>query len=281
MVDTDVKACGDIIDDYNKIKKYEQDVFARPDAKDYINQIIQKNKEQIESCEVRKIELWNDGSYFASGTYAAMAAEEMGIIPPNPSPWDNTVMTDGSDRDPYAPAQFMAGWYYGIAQEDKRDNLLKCYKTDVDLTNTLYDAMEAYIDGDKATGDAKIGETKALYRKAFSGCGNLADDMSEWAQKVDDLAKIADWSTIAQKIYQDNKAVVDMDVKNELLEWEERVFFNSGIFAGQLGKIFIDNAPAFKLSTSERDAMVPAYFAAGWLDAITYENKQEYIVKCY
>ena len=95
----------------------------------------------------------------------------------------------------------MAGWYYGIAQKDKRDKLLKCYKTDIDLTNTLYDAMEAYIGGDKATGDAKMGETKPLYKKALSGCGNLADHMGEWAQKVDDLAKIADWPTTSKKIY--------------------------------------------------------------------------------
>ena len=72
-----------------------------------------------------------------------------------------------------------------------------------------------------------------------------------------------------------------MEIKNELLEWEEGVFFNSGMFAGQLEKIFIDNAPAEKLSTSERDAMAPAYFVAGWLDGMTYEDKREYILKCY
>ena len=123
-------------------------------------------------------------------------------------------------RDPYAPAQFMAGWYYGISEQDKRDQLFDCYKTDIDLTNTLYDAMEAYIHDDKASGDAKMRETKPLYKEALSGCGNLADQMGEWAQKVEDLAKIEDWSAIAKKIYQDNKAVIDLDIKNELLEWE-------------------------------------------------------------
>ena len=107
--------------------------------------------------------------------------------------YTNAVMIDGSDRDPYAPAQFTAGWYYGIAEKDKRDEILKCYKTDVALTNALYDAMEAYIDGDKATGDAKMGETKPLYKKALSGCGEVAEHMGEWAQKFDDLTKIANW----------------------------------------------------------------------------------------
>ena len=108
--------------------------------------------------------------------------------------------------------------------------------------------MEAYIDGDKATGDAKISETKPLYKKALSGCGRLADHMSEWAQKTDDLMKIADWQKIAMKIYEDNKVVIDRDVKDELLEWEEGVFFNSGMFAGQIEKIFLDNVPAQELT---------------------------------
>ena len=96
-------------------------------------------------------------------------------------------MFDASDRDPLAPAHFMAGWYYGIAQKAVRAELLYCYKPDVDLTNTLYDAMEAYIDGDKTTADAKMGETKELYKKALTGCGEIAEHMGEWAQKFDDL----------------------------------------------------------------------------------------------
>ena len=31
-----------------------------------------------------------------------------------------SVMTDGSDRDPTAPAQYMAGWFYGVSLEDER-----------------------------------------------------------------------------------------------------------------------------------------------------------------
>ena len=81
-----------------------------------------------------------------------------------------------------APALFLAGWYYNLAFNVGESNYIKvCYEPNEDLTNTLYDAMEAYIDGDKATGDAKMGETKPLYKKALSGCGNLADHMSEWA----------------------------------------------------------------------------------------------------
>ena len=72
-----------------------------------------------------------------------------------------------------------------------------------------------------------------------------------------------------------------MDIKNEMLEWEEGVFFNSGMFAGQLGKIFLDNAPAEQLSASNRDAMAPAQFAAGWFDGISHEDKRDDLYKCY
>ena len=48
-----------------------------------------------------------------------------------------------------APAQFATGWLYGVTQEDKEYDILSCYTQNEDLTNSLYDAMEAYIAGDK------------------------------------------------------------------------------------------------------------------------------------
>jgi hypothetical protein len=37
--------------------------------------------------------------------------------------------------------------------------------------------MEAYIAGDTASADAKIAETKPLYKKALAGCGDIAIHM--------------------------------------------------------------------------------------------------------
>ena len=64
-----------------------------------------------------------------------------------------------SDRDPYAPAEFVRGWFTGITPSRSVDfygDIMKCYKTNIVLTNALYDAMEAYVDGDFATGDAEM-----------------------------------------------------------------------------------------------------------------------------
>ena len=64
--------------------------------------MIENNKEWVEGAEAAKIEQWKDGKYALSGKFAAMAAQYMGIAPQKQ--YDNALMIDGSDRDPYAPA---------------------------------------------------------------------------------------------------------------------------------------------------------------------------------
>ena len=54
-------------------------------------------------------------------------------------------------HDTQAPAQFIAGWYNGITQEDIRGSIIDSHCWGIppyDLTLTLYDAMNAYIAGD-------------------------------------------------------------------------------------------------------------------------------------
>ena len=36
MIESDIKNCDKVLAEYNRIKQYEKDVLARPDAKDYI-----------------------------------------------------------------------------------------------------------------------------------------------------------------------------------------------------------------------------------------------------
>ena len=53
------------------------------------------------------------------------------------------------NRHQYAPAEFIAGRYYGLSGHDKRDKIYECFEADTqELTNKLYDSMESYIDGD-------------------------------------------------------------------------------------------------------------------------------------
>ena len=154
----------------------------------------------------------------------------------------NFQEVQATTRDPDAPAQFIAGWHYGIAHEKDRDDL-SCFKADDDLTNTLYDAMEAYIAGNHADGDAKMTATVPLYKEALSGCGRLETHIGKWAQRIDEMKAREDWPQLLKEIYQANKDVIDRDTGLELREWEQGVFFNSGMFAGQRGKVFLDNIP--------------------------------------
>ena len=67
--------------------------------------------------------------------------------------------------------------------------------------------------------------------------------MNAWSKKTEDLAKRDDWAQLSKEIYEANKDVIDRDMELELREWRLGVFFNSGMFAGQLIKVFLDNAP--------------------------------------
>ena len=100
--------------------------------------------------------------------------------------------------------------------------------------------MEAYISGDSQTGDKKMKESKALWDTAMAGCGEIAKKMGEISDKFDEIQKRSDWDTFSKKIYETNKDVIDRDVSLELKQWEEGIFFNSGMFAGQIEKFFLD-----------------------------------------
>ena len=55
MYEEDIKGCTDVLDAYKAIKKYQQDVLARSDAKEYLRKMIEKNKEKIDEAEESKI----------------------------------------------------------------------------------------------------------------------------------------------------------------------------------------------------------------------------------
>ena len=84
MVDTDIKGCDQLIDYYNRIKQYEQDFYARPDAKDYTTKMIKKNEYQVRLDQEGKITEWKRSNYGLSGEIAAVEVQNMGISPYGP-----------------------------------------------------------------------------------------------------------------------------------------------------------------------------------------------------
>ena len=117
-------------------------------------------------------------------------------------------------------------------------------------------------------------ESKALWETAMAGCGEIAKEMGVIAAEFDGIQLRSDWDQISKKIYETNKDVINRDVSLELKEWEEGVFFNSGMFAGQIEKFFLDFKP-------ERDPIAPARFIAGWYFGLTIDDYVEYILECY
>ena len=71
----------------------------------------------------------------------------------------------------HAPVYFAAGWYFGVTSIDKRYDILACMERRDDLTNNLYDAMEAYISGNSKNGDQKMNDLKMLWLTAMANCG--------------------------------------------------------------------------------------------------------------
>ena len=82
----------------------------------------------------------------------------------------------------------------------------------------------------------------------MAGCGGIAEELREISEKFDEIQQRSDWDQISEKIYESNKDVIDRDVRWELEGWEEGAFFNSGNFAGQIEKIFLDNVPVQELT---------------------------------
>ena len=76
-------------------------------------------------------------------------------------------------RDNAAPAQFFAGWFDIVVQEDQRDYILDCYNDNTELTNVLYNAMEAYIASDFVTGDKEMAQVGDLFNTAASNCDKI------------------------------------------------------------------------------------------------------------
>ena len=80
-------------------------------------------------------------------------------------------------RDTSAPAQFFAGWFDIIVQEDERNYILDCYTENTELTDVLYDAMEAYVASDYKTGDKHMGRLNTLFNAAMKNCDKVMKKM--------------------------------------------------------------------------------------------------------
>ena len=57
-----------------------------------------------------------------------------------------------------------------------------CFVLNEELTDTLYDAMEAYMNNDPITGDQKMAATKPLYKTALASCAGYNEALERWSE---------------------------------------------------------------------------------------------------
>ena len=107
-------------------------------------------KDELDLIEFRKMDSWINGSYQNAGFYSAKSSKLVGLAP------EPKIEIKYKDRDPRVPAFFASGWFEYIADEWDIRPISECFKADEQLTNLLYDAMEALIAGDNDTGLPKL-----------------------------------------------------------------------------------------------------------------------------
>ena len=142
------------------------------------------------------VERWQSGVYFDAGMYDGQISQYMGLVP-NPY----TAETEAEQLDGQAPAQYIAGWLYGISwqQEDLRDKIIACYTENDIITQDYFDGMAAYSKGDTETATAKFNDAGEHYDEAFANCdSSITDVLTQWKTKLTDLEKIDNWDTISQ-----------------------------------------------------------------------------------
>ena len=173
----------------------------RSDWDEVSKRVYLDNKTEIDVSFMNEKTNWKTGDFFMAG----MDAGEI----------ERFFLLINHLRYEMAPGEFISGWHWGITGNDERKYIYECYVPNEDLTNTLYDGMEAYIKGDIQTADAKMAATKDLYPAALANCTKVNAQIGEWVKKLDDLKARPDWVEISKKIYKEHKDEIDINVKLE------------------------------------------------------------------
>ena len=98
--------------------------------------------------------------------------------------------------------------------------------------------------------------------------------MNQWARRVKDRKARSDWEQFAEQVYKDNKREVERNIDLEIREWKQDQFFNSGLFLGQLEKIFLDaQESGLELVDLQKDQAAPQFFIEGWYTNLEQHGK--------
>ena len=108
---SNLSGCAKI--DQNVLAQWMQkvhDVWSRPDLPEFINDVISRNAAAIQNYQTQTLAYWNQKDFFDSGLNLGQIELIFDIASDN-----NPLSFTGPERDDSAPAQFAAGWYFGVA----------------------------------------------------------------------------------------------------------------------------------------------------------------------
>ena len=148
-----------------------------------------------------------------------------------------------TQKDQQAPALFIAGWLNGFTGDDLKDDILSCYKPNSLITDTLYEAMNAYWANNLKIGDEKMSELEPLYEKALEGCSKEKLILIDVGGKVDEAKARPDWEEIKRKVFEDDEKEMSWWVDRELTKWHNGQFYLSGQMAGKIENAFVSAVP--------------------------------------
>ena len=89
-----------------------------------------------------------------------------------------------------------------------------------------------------------MAETRSLFKTSMIRCPKVWKLMQEILKQADGLMKNANWDEMQMKIYKEQKNKIDRAVDLQLREWSAAQYFNAGMFAGNVDKIYMSNALA-------------------------------------
>ena len=138
-----------------------------------------------------------------------------------------------------AVAQWTAGLLYGLSgrTEDKRDKLVKCMKHCPFTARRFGKAYQSYNDGKLAKGNQKLWRTTPFWFGTMIRCGSTALDLAAFEWTAAKFNWRSDSEDVARANYEANKARVDQDWANGLKSFNEGVYFNAGMFYGEVWNV--------------------------------------------
>ena len=133
-------------------------------------------------------------------------------------------------------AQWSAGFLYGASGRtiDQRDYILDCSSNCPIVNRKFTRAYRAYNNDDIEHGNDKLQSARLPWRLTMLTCSDTNSEFTSIMQSVDAFTAQADYMDQAQANYDANPTVIDSNWSNGLKTWNEGVYFNAGMFYGEV-----------------------------------------------